>query len=46
MPVRGGAWLFSPFAAVLIIYPYRKMPRLKRLLGVRILPFNALFLAA
>nr|DAP93557.1 MAG TPA: hypothetical protein [Caudoviricetes sp.] len=42
----GGAWLFSPFAAVLIIYPYCKMPRLKRVFGVRISPFKALFLAA
>lgn len=46
MPVCGGASVLSPFRTVIIIYPYCKMPRLKRILGVRILPFNALFLAA
>jgi len=46
MPVCGGASVLSPFLTVLIIYPYRKLPRLKRILGVRILPFKALFLAA
>nr|DAG27463.1 MAG TPA: hypothetical protein [Caudoviricetes sp.] len=44
--MRGGAWIFSLFAAVLIIYPYCKKPCLKRILGVRIFPFKALFLAA